>query len=372
MKILIQPFLFLLSLPYGLVNVLRNYLYDKGYIKSTKFAHPVISVGNLSVGGTGKTPHIEYLIALLQPMYSVATLSRGYGRKTSGLRFADSESTSLTIGDEPMMYHRKYPMVTVSVSENRLIAIPEILANSPANQVILLDDAYQHRSVRAGLSILLTAYDKPFYEDYVMPAGMLREPKSEYKRADIIIVTKCKNEMTEAERKAMLQKIQAYSYQHVYFSSFTYGTIYGMFVKEFMPMDALKNFSVILFTAIANDEAMITYLKGKVKEVYPLKFGDHHYFDRFDIESLNNTFNNIQEEQKMILTTEKDATRIVLLREIILEKKLPIYILPVKVSFSEKDKKSFESDIQDYMGHTLQKINNRNEATDESMHTFNV
>lgn len=351
--------------------MLRNYLYDKAYIKSTKFAHPVISVGNLSVGGTGKTPHIEYLIELLQPMYEVATLSRGYGRKTSGLLHANAESTATSIGDEPMMYHRKYPLVKVTVSENRLIAIPDILANSPTNQVILLDDAYQHRSVRAGLSILLSSFNRPFYDDYIMPAGLLREPKSEYKRADIIIITKCSADITEEEKKQMIAKIKPFSYQHIYFSSFIYGTIYGMFVKEFKPIEHLKNVSVLLFTAIANDEAIVHYLKDKVKEVYPLKFGDHHYFDRFDIESLNDTFHNISNSEKIILTTEKDATRIALLKEVILEKKLPIYILPVKVSFDTEDKKNFEFDILNYMNVTLKKVKNREEASIDSIHVLN-
>ncbi len=351
--------------------MLRNYLYDKAYIKSTKFAHPVISVGNLSVGGTGKTPHIEYLIEQLQPMYEVGTLSRGYGRKTSGLLHANSESTATSIGDEPMMYHRKYPLVKVTVSENRLIAIPDILANSPTNQVILLDDAYQHRSVRAGLSILLSSFNRPFYDDYIMPAGLLREPKSEYKRADIIIITKCSADITEEEKKQMIAKIKPFNYQHIYFSSFIYGTIYGMFVKEFKPIEHLKNVSVLLFTAIANDEAIVHYLKDKVKEVYPLKFGDHHYFDRFDIESLNDTFNNIANNEKIILTTEKDATRIALLKEVILEKQLPIYILPVKVSFDVEDKKNFEIDIFNYMNLTLKKIKSREEASVDSIHVLN-
>ena len=358
MKLIFQPILLLFSLLYGGINMVRNYLYNKGFFRSTKFTHPVISIGNLSVGGTGKTPHIEYLIELLHPQYHMATLSRGYGRKTTGLKYADASSTSLTIGDEPMMYHRKYPFVKVVVSENRLVAIPDILHQEFQNDAILLDDAFQHRAVKAGLSILLTDYNRPFYNDYIIPAGMLREPKSEYKRADIIIVTKCNEQMDLNERQAILTKIKPFPYQHVYFSYFSYGTIYGMFVKEFRPILSLKNTSIILFTAIANDAPMIHYLKEKVKAVYPLKFNDHHYFDRFDIESLNSTFQNIEGPEKLILTTEKDATRLVLLQTEILAKQLPIYILPIKVGFLGEDKTQFDQDIFQYMETTIRKNNN--------------
>lgn len=357
MKLIFQPILLLFSLLYGGINMVRNYLYNKGFFRSTKFTHPVISIGNLSVGGTGKTPHIEYLIELLQPHYHIATLSRGYGRKTTGLKYADATSTSRTIGDEPMMYHRKYPFVKVVVSENRLIAIPDILYQEFPNDAILLDDAFQHRAVKAGLSILLTDYNRPFYNDFIIPAGMLREPKSEYKRADIIIVTKCQEQMDAKERQDILAKIKPYPYQHVYFSYFSYGTIYGMFIKEFRPILSLQNTSIILFTAIANDAPMIQYLKDKVKAVYPLKFSDHHYFDRFDIESLNSTFQNIEGPEKLILTTEKDATRLVLLQTEIIAKQLPIFILPIKVKFLGEDKSNFDQDIFQYMETTIRKNN---------------
>jgi tetraacyldisaccharide 4'-kinase len=335
--------------------MVRNYLYNKGHFRATKFAHPVISIGNLSVGGTGKTPHIEYLIELLQSRFHIATLSRGYGRKTSGLKYADATSTSLSIGDEPMMFHRKYPAVKVVVSENRLIAIPDILHQEFPNDAILLDDAFQHRAVKPGLSLLLTDYNRPFYNDYIIPAGMLREPKSEYKRADIIIVTKCPEEMDILERASIIEKIKPYSYQHVYFSYFSYGAIYGLFIREFRPIQSLKNTSIMLFTAIANDAPIIQYLKEKVKAVYPLKFNDHHYFDRFDIETAYSTFQNIEGPDKLILTTEKDATRLALLQAEINAKQLPIFILPIKVQFWGDDKNNFDQDIFQYIETTIRK-----------------
>lgn len=355
MKLIFQPILLLFSLLYGGINMVRNYLYNKGHFRATKFAHPVISIGNLSVGGTGKTPHIEYLIELLQSRFHIATLSRGYGRKNSGLKYADATSTSLTIGDEPMMFHRKYPAVKVVVSENRLIAIPDILHQEFPNDAILLDDAFQHRAVKPGLSLLLTDYNRPFYNDYIIPAGMLREPKSEYKRADIIIVTKCPEEMDITERASIIEKIKPYSYQHVYFSYFSYGAIYGLFIREFRPIQSLKNMSIMLFTAIANDAPIIQYLKEKVKAVYPLKFNDHHYFDRFDIETAYSTFQNIEGPDKLILTTEKDATRLALLQAEINAKQLPIFILPIKVQFLGEDKNNFDQDIFQYIETTIRK-----------------
>jgi len=243
----------------------------------------------------------------------------------------------------------------VVVSENRLIAIPDILHQEFPNDAILLDDAFQHRAVKPGLSLLLTDYNRPFYNDYIIPAGMLREPKSEYKRADIIIVTKCPEEMDILERASIIEKIKPYSYQHVYFSYFSYGAIYGLFIREFRPIQSLKNTSIMLFTAIANDAPIIQYLKEKVKAVYPLKFNDHHYFDRFDIETAYSTFQNIEGPDKLILTTEKDATRLALLQAEINAKQLPIFILPIKVQFLGDDKNNFDQDIFQYIETTIRK-----------------
>ena len=214
---------------YQLVTDLRNYLYDTKVLKSVSFEVPVISVGNLTAGGTGKTPHIEYLIQLLKYVYQVGTLSRGYGRKSHGFVLADHLATAASIGDEPMLFKVKYPETTVAVAEERIIAIPRMMSENPALDVILLDDAFQHRPIRAGLSILLTEYGKLFTQDDLLPRGWLRESRKNYHRADIIIVTKCPAYIPETERLHIKNEIDAFPYQHLYFSFLEYGPLYPLF-----------------------------------------------------------------------------------------------------------------------------------------------
>ncbi|MEO6455123.1 MAG: tetraacyldisaccharide 4'-kinase, partial [Ginsengibacter sp.] len=224
--------LFPFSVLYGSIISFRNWLYDKNILKSSSFNFPIICVGNLAVGGTGKTPMVEYLIRMLKDEYNVATLSRGYKRKTAGFAIANENTTALDIGDEPMQFHKKFPDVTVGVAEERLVAIPQLLHARPATQVIILDDALQHRQVRAGLNILLTEFKNLYTRDFILPAGDLRDVQSSSKRADIIIVTKCKSHISEDEKEKVIAEIHPLPNQHIFFTKIQYNSPYHLFTQE--------------------------------------------------------------------------------------------------------------------------------------------
>lgn len=276
LKILLYPFAML----YGAIIWLRNKLYDAGFLSSVEFSVPVICVGNLSVGGTGKTPHVEYLIRELQYQYKVATLSRGYKRITKGFLLADENSNALRIGDEPMQYHIKYPDIEVCVAEERLTGIPQLLLNRPNVDIILLDDAYQHRSVKAGVNILITDYIRPFYSDYILPYGSLREARKAYKRADIIIVSKCPEALTLTQSILITKQIQPLAHQQVYFSSIRYKEPYDLFTNHPVSIAGKK---VILVFCIARPQSLIDYVKTQTPDVHLLSYPDHHYFLSKDI-----------------------------------------------------------------------------------------
>src|SRR5687767_9450524 len=232
---MLKSFRFILypvSVFYGGIIWLRNLLYDKNILKSSSFNFPIICVGNLAVGGTGKTPMVEYLVRLLKDEYKVATMSRGYKRKTKGFAIANEGTTALDIGDEPMQFFKKFPDITVSVAEERLVSIPQLLHDKPETRVIILDDAFQHRQVKAGLNILLTEYRDLFTRDFILPAGNLRDMKSSYKRADIIIVTKCKSHLNEEEKLKLVKEIKPLEHQKIFFTKIEYGSPYHLFTKE--------------------------------------------------------------------------------------------------------------------------------------------
>src|ERR1035437_8990725 len=224
--------LFPLSVLYGGIIWLRNKLFDKKVFHSVPFNFPIICVGNLAVGGTGKTPMVEYLIELLKDDFKVATLSRGYKRKTSGFAIANEKTTAIDIGDEPMQFHKKFPELTVVVSEERLVAIPQLLYDRPETQVLILDDAFQHRQVKAGLNILLTEYHNLYTRDFILPAGDLRDVQSSSKRAHIIIVTKCKSYLTEEEKQKIIKELKPLDYQKIFFTKIEYASPYHLFTKE--------------------------------------------------------------------------------------------------------------------------------------------
>ena len=336
---------------YQFVTDLRNYLYDTKVLKSAAFEVPVISIGNLSVGGTGKTPHTEYLIRLLKYVYQVGTLSRGYGRKSHGFVLADHTATAASIGDEPMIFKVKHPETTVAVAEERVIGIPRMMVENPALDVILLDDAFQHRRIRAGLSILLTEYEKLFTQDDVLPAGWLRESKANYHRADIIIVTKCPADTADADRERVRREIDPFPYQHLYFSHIEYGGLYPLFLngEPQAPLTDISHKDMLVITGIASNQKLVKYLEQKANKVYESVYKDHHLFDMYDMENIRETFGHVKSDNKIIVTTEKDAVRLWPHRTWFLENNIPIFVQPIRVAFAGNDGEQFNADIIKYV-----------------------
>jgi tetraacyldisaccharide 4'-kinase len=338
LRIIAFPF----SILYGSLLLLRNKLYDWGIFKSTSFSIPVISVGNLSLGGTGKTPHIEYLIRLLGVDYHVATLSRGYGRKTRGFLLSNANSTASDIGDEPLQFANKYPNTTVAVDEKRVRGIQKLLELFPKTQVILLDDAFQHRAVKPGFSIVLTDFSKPYFDDYVLPSGTLREFRSGIKRADAIVVTKCPEVLLPIERTRLEKAIQPKPHQSLYFSYITYGEFMPFHKETINPFTKAyyfeRHYSIVLFTGIANTEPLEYYLKDKAKTVVPVHFPDHHSFTVNDIQNVRKIFDNIAPANKILLTTEKDAMRLKTPELSALLEHLPLFYIPIEIEFHQNDK----------------------------------
>jgi tetraacyldisaccharide 4'-kinase len=320
---------------YGIIIWVRNALFDKKIFKSASFNFPLICVGNLAIGGTGKTPMTEFIVNALKTKYKIATLSRGYKRRTKGFFIAIEGTTALEIGDEPMQFHQKFPEIVVAVGEERLFAIPQILYQKPETQVIVLDDAFQHRRVTAGLNIILTECNNLFTRDFLFPSGDLRDIRSSYKRAVIIIVTKCKNDLTEKEREKIIQEINPQNGQKVYFSTLKYDTPYHLFTKEITTLDRSKD--VLLICGIANPEPLKMYLMNHVHYYEMTKYADHHIFTSTDLKEIMRQFEKIKSEQKIIITTEKDSVRLEKFKNELIE--FPIYVLPIQheILFNEND-----------------------------------
>ncbi len=343
---LVRFFLYPFALIYGVLVWLRNRLYDTGFSSSVEFSLPVICVGNLSVGGTGKTPHVEYLLRLLQYRYQVATMSRGYKRRTQGFLLADADTNALRIGDEPMQYHLGFPEVVVSVAEERMTGIPLLLQRRPQVEVIVLDDAYQHRSVKAGINILITDYSKPFYDDYILPYGRLREGRKAYRRAQLIVVSKCPPELSRKDADAIRTRIAPISGQQVFFSTIRYGNAYELFSRS---ITGLRGRNILLVCCIARPEPLVAHLKILASDVHVLAYPDHHYFLSKDLEEIRAAFESWNVEDKIIVTTEKDATRLLLHKENELLKSLPFAVLPIQVDFLFNDAPRFDAAIEDYV-----------------------
>lgn len=343
-KILLAP----LSALYGLGVSLRNWFYRRNLLRSVEFSLPVISVGNLSVGGAGKTPHIEYLIRSLDPYLNLATLSRGYRRKTRGFLRVQPHMNAEQSGDEPLQYKRKFPDVEVAVAEERALAIPQLVGACPDLQLILLDDAFQHRAVKPGLNILLTEYDRPFTRDYLLPSGRLREWRSAYVRADVIIVTKCPRDLDRADADKLRQEIDPLPHQRVFFSYYDYAAPYYLLDHRYR-LQMSDELDVLLISAIANTDYLLDHLRREVGSVRSLDYADHHYFDRRDLGNLHRRFVEWESPRKAIVTTEKDATRLELHREFIREERLPIFVLPLAVRFHFGQGEAFDTLIRDFM-----------------------
>lgn len=325
--------LFPISLVYGAAVWIRNWLFDKNILKSAQFNFPIICIGNIAVGGTGKTPMVEYLVRLLQQDYNTATLSRGYKRKTKGFAIADATTTALEIGDEPMQFHLKFPGITVSVGEERLVAIPQLLQAKPQTQVIILDDAFQHRHVQAGLNIVLTAYNNLFTRDLMLPSGDLRDVKASMKRADIIMVTKCKPDLSVEEKNAIIKEIKPLPQQSVFFTSINYTRPYHLFTQQ--PAELKRETNILLICGIANPRPLKDYLLHNFNSYDMLRYPDHHIFHSDDLADIKKHFAKMPQQDKIILTTEKDAVRLSKFEEDL--KDFPVYVLPIEhhIMFNE-------------------------------------
>ncbi|MGC4035006.1 MAG: tetraacyldisaccharide 4'-kinase [Chitinophagaceae bacterium] len=324
-RILLLP----VALIYWLVVAIRNWLYDKNISRSSSFGLPVICIGNLSVGGTGKSPMVEYLVTRLKDNFKIAILSRGYKRRTKGYSLANPGTTALDIGDEPMQFHTKFPDIPVAVGEERIVAIPLLLHDKPATQAIILDDAFQHRAIKAGLNILLTDYNNLFTRDFYLPTGDLRDLQSSYKRADIIVVTKCKPDLKRREANDILEEIGLLEHQQIFFTTFAYEKPYHIASHIQRVLD--KETEVLLIAGIANPAPLKAMLEENSKTYTMSHFPDHHIFTIDDLKEIKKKFDRIESENKIILTTEKDATRLIKFRDDI--NNLPLYIIPVRHRF---------------------------------------
>lgn len=341
-KYLLFPF----SLVYGAAVWLRNRLYDQKILSSASFNFPLICIGNLATGGTGKTPMTEYLVRLLQPRYKTATLSRGYKRKTTGFAIADADTTALEIGDEPMQFHQKFPDLTVAVGEERIVAIPQLLHERPDTQVIILDDAFQHRQVQAGLNILLTDYANLFTRDLMLPTGDLRDVRSSYKRAHIIIVTKCKSNLSEGEQLAIISEINPEKDQQVFFTTLRYGSAYHLFNKT--EIDISPDTGILLVCGIANPDPLKKHLTEHAESYDMLRYPDHHIFHSNDLKEIKSQFAKINAPKKLVLTTEKDAVRLHKFEAEL--KDFPIYVIPVEHEFLFGQSTEFARQIENFLG----------------------
>ena len=303
---LVRFLLFPLAVLYDLITTIRNILFDVSVLKSTSFKIPIIVVGNLSVGGTGKTPQIEYLIRLLKEHHKVAVLSRGYKRKTKGFILLNESHTAMDVGDEPLQYFKKFSNIDVAVNENRVEGINNLIAQK-SPKVVLLDDAFQHRKVKGSFYILLTKYDDLFTADFLLPTGNLRESRKGAKRADVIVVTKCPTEINTIEKDFIKSKLKKFN-KKVFFTTISYADkISGD--KE-ISLEDLKEFEVLLLTGIANPDPLLKFLSFQNIQYRHVKYGDHHHFSSKDVADIQQTFTNLASDKKLILTTEKDYTRL--------------------------------------------------------------
>jgi tetraacyldisaccharide 4'-kinase len=324
-RVLLLPF----ALLFGVVVWVRNWLYSKNIFRSTSFGLPLICVGNLSVGGTGKSPMVAFLVMHLKNNYKVATLSRGYKRKTRGYALANENTTAIDIGDEPMLFHRKFPDVPVAVGEERIVAIPQLLHDRPETQVIILDDAFQHRAIQAGLSILLTDYSNLFTRDFFLPTGDLRDTPSSYTRADVILVTKCPTALSSEESNEIKKEIKPLPHQKLYFTTIAYGTPYHIIHQNFIYID--EETEVLLVTGIANPKPLKLYLEERIQTYYMMHFEDHHIFSIDDWRDIVKRFGSMEAEKKIILTTEKDAMRLMKFKQEM--DGMPFYVMPIEPKF---------------------------------------
>lgn len=344
MKILLYP----ISLLYYLVLLIRHKLYDWGILKSKSYNIPNICVGNLNLGGTGKTPHIEYLVRLLSDKYNVAVLSRGYGRDTKGYLLANENHTHHDIGDEPLQYLKKFNNIRIAVDENRCEGMNRLLQEENPPQIILLDDAYQHRKIKPGLNILLTDYYNLYKNDRLVPAGNLRDIKKAADRAKIVVVTKSPSVITSYYRRDVESILKLKPHQKIFYSYIEY--------QEFQPLsktsydiDVKEAKTVLLVSGIANTYSLTDYLKRKYNTISKIEYNDHHNFTEKDIDLIIKKYNDLIGKNKIIVTTEKDAMRLINSSLISKFDDIPVFTIPIKIKFHKENGISFNDEILNYV-----------------------
>ena len=345
LRILLIPF----ALIYGWIISIRNLLFNWKILPSVKYPFPVISVGNLTMGGTGKTPHVEYLIRLLSPDYDVSTLSRGYGRKSKGFLQATKANYASDIGDEPLQYFRKFNSIGVFVDEKRRRGIEKIQEINKNTEVILLDDAFQHRYVEPGLSILLTDFHKLYTRNYLLPAGQLREPISGARRADIIIVTKTSSVLSPILARQLIDELKPEPHQQVYFSYIKYGIFTSLWSNDLTLEKGTHFGMILLFAGIANTYPIEDYLREHCNELVVIRFKDHHQFTTQDLKRIKRNFDDLYSPNKLLITTEKDAMRLLQPELVEIAVQLPVFYLPIEVEIHKKYKQQFDNQILNYV-----------------------
>ena len=349
----INKWLYPVSWIYGAGVWLRNKLFDWGYYKERSFNLPVICIGNLTVGGTGKTPHTEYLIRLLQKGYQVAVLSRGYKRKSKGFILAEDNTPMNQIGDEPYQMKQKFPKIHMAVDADRCNGIEQLCKEkvTPGTDVVLLDDAFQHRHVKAGLNILLVDHNRLITEDALLPAGRMREPLSGKDRAHIVIITKCPKDMKPMEFRVLTKQMNLYAFQQLFFTTMDYVKLRPLFNggKEYALQSIHPGVHILLVTGIASPEPLEEELSAINNHVHTLTFGDHHDFTEADMRTIEEQFQQLPEGKRMIITTEKDATRMVSHPHLPKAIQPYIYVLPIEVAFLQDQQETFNKYISDYV-----------------------
>ncbi len=348
----INKWLLPLSWCYGVGVKLRNLLFETGALKSRSFQVPVISVGNITVGGTGKTPHVEYLVNVLKNFFKVAVLSRGYKRESKEFIIADADTPMRMIGDEPYQMKQKFANVTIAVDKNRCHGIEKLVENDSKLDVVLLDDAFQHRYVKPGINILLVDYHRLIIYDTLLPAGRLREPLRGKDRADIVIVTKCPQDLKPMEYRVITKAMSLYPYQRLYFSTLEYDDLRAVFPDaqhaKTRQLTDLKGHHTLLLTGIGSPQQLEHDLSPVITHLAPLTFSDHHRFRKKDIQLINDTFNALP-SPRCIITTEKDATRLKDAEGLSEDVKKNLYVLPVRVKFMQDQEDNFNQQITGYV-----------------------
>jgi len=351
LRLLLLPIGFI----YGIVTAIRNWLFDLNILLQKPYNKPVIVLGNLTVGGTGKTPHAAYIINLLQSHFKVALVSRGYMRQTKGLVVANEQSTAKEIGDEPMLLKQKFTNLAVVVSEKRVLGVDQCFSESIDSEVVVLDDAYQHRYVKPGLSVLLIDYNRPIWNDWMLPAGNLREFTCGKKRADMVIITKCPSNLSEAESQIIEKRLRLSVSQSVFYTALAYGKLYPLFKADDQEISdtIAKDDGIIALSAIASPKPFIDFLKGLSNEVVEMSYPDHYALTSKDMAEVALRFNGLSNSRKWIVTTEKDAVKLRELNNLPAEIVSFIRVLPIEPEVLFNQSQRFKHQILHYVRQSL-------------------